>query len=144
MTVLVSAETVLLVLLLILVAGLLRSHAELLRRLGPEGSGAPGPDRLAVRPPDAGTPRDDAAAPVISGATLAGDSVVLDPAGVGAEPMLLAFLTSGCSTCREFWQALGQDELPGVQTVILAKGSDRERPSRLRELAPDGVPVEVS
>jgi len=37
MTALVSVETVLLVLLLVLVAGLLRSHAEILRRLGPAG-----------------------------------------------------------------------------------------------------------
>ena len=34
MTALVSVETVLLVLLVVLVAGLLRSHAEILRRLG--------------------------------------------------------------------------------------------------------------
>ena len=37
MTALVSVETVLLVLLVVLVAALLRSHAEILRRLGPEG-----------------------------------------------------------------------------------------------------------
>ena len=35
MVALVSVETVLLVLLVLLVAGLLRSHAEILRRLGP-------------------------------------------------------------------------------------------------------------
>ena len=34
-TAIVSVETVLLVLLIVLVAGLLRSHAEILRRLGP-------------------------------------------------------------------------------------------------------------
>ena len=35
MVAIVSVETVLLVVLLVLVAGLLRSHAEILRRLGP-------------------------------------------------------------------------------------------------------------
>ncbi|MEA2353553.1 MAG: hypothetical protein QOJ14_1967, partial [Thermoleophilaceae bacterium] len=35
MTALVAVETLLLVLLILLVAGLLRSHAEILRRLGP-------------------------------------------------------------------------------------------------------------
>jgi len=35
MVAIVSVETVLLVLLLVLVAGLLRSHAEIMRRLGP-------------------------------------------------------------------------------------------------------------
>ena len=39
MVALVSVETVLLVLLVVLVAALLRSHAEILRRLGPEGDG---------------------------------------------------------------------------------------------------------
>ena len=38
MEALVAVETVLLVLLVVLVAGLLRSHAEILRRLGPAGS----------------------------------------------------------------------------------------------------------
>ncbi len=42
MVALVSAETVLLVLLLVLVAGLLRSHAEILRRLGAPADGAAG------------------------------------------------------------------------------------------------------
>ena len=38
MTALVSVESVLLVVLLLLVAGLLRSNAEILRRLGPPGA----------------------------------------------------------------------------------------------------------
>ena len=41
MVALVSIETVLLVLLVVLVAALLRSHAEILRRLGPESAVAP-------------------------------------------------------------------------------------------------------
>jgi hypothetical protein len=40
MTALVSVESVLLVVLLLLVAGLLRSNAEILRRLGPPGADA--------------------------------------------------------------------------------------------------------
>ena len=40
MTVLVACETVLLALLVLLVAGLLRSHAEILRRLGPASAEA--------------------------------------------------------------------------------------------------------
>jgi hypothetical protein len=42
MTVLVGCETLLLVLLVVLVAGLLRSHAEILRRLGPEEASSEG------------------------------------------------------------------------------------------------------
>jgi hypothetical protein len=143
MAILVSAETVLLVLLLVLVAGLLRSHAELLRRLGPGG-----PDTAvspAVVAPTAVSPAGgERAAPAISGATLGGDPLVLDLSGVRAQPVLLAFLTSGCSTCRQFWEALDREAVPGTQTVIVAKGSDRERPARLQELAPAEVPVVVS
>ena len=50
MTALVSVETVLLVLLIVLVVGLLRSHAELLRRLGP-GDGAAGSATRSLRRP---------------------------------------------------------------------------------------------
>ena len=64
MVALVSVETVLLVLLIVLVAALLRSHAELLRRLGPEGEPrVPAPAAAFARkrrpsspaPPRAGT-----------------------------------------------------------------------------------------
>ena len=46
MVAIVAVETVLIVLLIVLVAGLLRSHAEILRRLGPAGDAvAPPPKR---------------------------------------------------------------------------------------------------
>jgi hypothetical protein len=50
MVAIVSVETVLLVLLLVLVAGLLRSNAEILRRLGPPGEPGPGPIAPPGRP----------------------------------------------------------------------------------------------
>jgi hypothetical protein len=138
---LVSAETVLLVVLVVLVAGLLRSHAEILRRLGPAGE--PSGDRLAS--PD-GTPRrTDPNAPALAGTTPAGDPVRLAFDGVAGAPTLLAFLTSGCSTCAGFWETLGEPRLPAeVQTVVVTRGGDRESPSRLRSLAPAGIPVVMS
>ena len=58
---------------------------------------------------------------------------------------LLAFLTSGCATCAGFWETLGQAGLPdGVRTVVVAHGAERERPARLRKLAPPGIPVVMS
>lgn len=137
MTVLVAVETVLLVLVLILVAGLLRSHAELLRRLGtsPDAAGAP-----AVPRRDPGEP-----APAISGSTPAGDAVGLSFEGVTATPTLLAFLTTGCSTCAGFWDELGEHRLPaGVRTVIVTHGAEREQPARLQTLARQRVPVVMS
>ncbi len=144
MTALVSVETVLLVLLVVLVAGLLRSHAEILRRLGStaDEEGPPSP----VTPPTM-TPRTvgQLRPATLAGSTPDGDAVTLAFDAPGAGPALLAFLTSGCSTCASFWEALGERGLPpGVRTVIVTHGSDRERPARLRSLAPAGIPVVMS
>jgi hypothetical protein len=140
MVAIVSVETVLLVLLVVLVAGLLRSHAEILRRLGPPGEQEP-----AIAPPPA-TARSAAEVPApLTGATPDGDVVALAFDGPASVPTLLAFLTSGCSTCAGFWETLGERRLPpGVQTVIVTRGDDREHRSRLRSLAPSGVPVVMS
>lgn len=132
MVALVSVETVLLVLLIVLVAGLLRSHAELLRRVGDGVTPRSAPPRAA------GTP-----ASAIAGVTPSGDPVGLAFEGGGAT--LLAFLTSGCSSCAGFWETLGERRLPpGVEPVIVAHGAERERPAALRSLAPRGVPVVMS
>jgi hypothetical protein len=139
MTAIVSVETVLLVLLVVLVAGLLRSHAEILRRLGPTGE--PVGPAAAQRP----APRRDPRAAAIAGPTPAGDAVTLDFGGGGGRPTLLAFLSSGCSTCSGFWAGLAEHQVaPQVQTVIVTHGPEREQPARLRSLAPDGIPVVMS
>ncbi len=147
MVAIVSVETVLLVLLVVLVAGLLRSHAEIMRRLGPEdGSTAPAPPVPARQDDGVRGPRGAAAqAPELAGVTPAGDAVKLAFARGAGPPTLLAFLTSGCGTCAGFWETLGERRLPaGVRTVIVAHGSDRERPAKLRSLTPDGVAVVMS
>jgi len=136
----VSVETVLLVLLVVLVAGLLRSHAEILRRLGPAAEPSD-----SLPPPTARAASSGRGAVPVAGATPRGDAISLAFDGPGSMPTLLAFLTSGCSTCIGFWETLGEPRLPtGVQTVIVAKDADRESPRRLRSLAPDGVQVVMS
>jgi hypothetical protein len=144
-SVLVSVETVLLVLLVVLVAGLLRSHAEILRRLGP--GDAPAAPEPSIEPADGGVRAalGSAPAPALTGVGPSGDAVSLSFDGGSASPTLLAFLTSGCSTCAGFWETLGEQRLPaGVQTMIVTHGSERERPARLRALAPEGIPVVMS
>jgi hypothetical protein len=132
----VSIETVLLVLLLVLVAALLRSHAEILRRLGPEGQRAPD-----LPEPPAGV-RVHTSAPELAGITPTGDAIKLAFDGT---PTLLAFLSSGCTSCAGFWEGLGQRRLPaGLETMIVTRGPDREQRSRLRSLAPGAVPVVMS
>ncbi len=139
MAALVAGETMLLVLLAVLVVGLLRSHAEILRRLGPaEDDGAPGPADL-VRGGRSGAHGQRARD--ISGATPDGDAVQVG-LSAGSPTTLVAFLSSGCSTCETFWRELAG--LPGpldelvTRTVIVTHDQARESPGRLRELAPAG------
>jgi hypothetical protein len=148
MTALVAVETLLLVLLILLVAGLLRSHAEILRRLGPPDD-EPAAERegLVVRQHAPARGDGELAAPDVAGATLAGDSVKVSLAP-GSPPTLLAFLTSGCTSCGNFWEAFGghgiEELAPGVRVVAVTKDGSHESPSRLRELAPAGLPVLLS
>lgn len=137
MVAIVSVETVLLVLLVVLVAALLRSHAEILRRLGPpEDARAP----KVAEPPT--SIRTDTDAPEIAGVTATGDAIKLSLNGA---PILLAFLSSGCTSCARFWGALGEHPLPhGVQPMIVTRGPDREQRSKLRSMAPASVPVVMS
>jgi hypothetical protein len=133
---LVSVETVLLVLLVVLVVALLRSHAEILRRLGPEDGGAP-----RLPDPPAGV-RPGAEAPEIAGVTPTGDAIKLSLSGA---PTLLAFLSSGCTSCGRFWETLGEHRLPdGLHPLIVTRGADREQRTKLRPLAPAAVPVVMS
>ena len=134
----VSVETVLLVLLVVLVAALLRSHAEILRRLGPEGATEPLPEPRAAA-------RGDGPAPALAGVTPDGDAVRLAFDGRSTTPTLLAFLTTGCTSCAHFFDTLGERRpAGGLETVIVTRGADREQRVKLRSLAPPGVPVVMS
>lgn len=143
MTVLVAAETLLLIVLLVLVAGLLRSHAEILRRLGPPGEhGEPVAGAGLPEPPDRAAAD---VAPDVAGATLEGDVVKLSLAP-GGPSTLLAFLGSGCQSCGALWRTLGEPHaVPGdARVVVVTKDTSHESPSRLAELAPAGVPLVMS
>jgi len=144
MTALVVVETILLVLLSVLVVGLLRSHAEILRRLE-SGDVA---ERPAAQPLAIAQPRDDAPAPAdVGGVTLGGDAVQIAVGAPGTRT-LLAFLTSGCSVCGGFWQALREGAAAtapaGARVVVVTRDSSMESPSRLRDLAPADLPVIMS
>jgi hypothetical protein len=140
---LVVVETLLLILVGLLVAGLLRSHAEILRRLeSPEPSSA-------SRAPGVSAPARDRAAPAsdVAGVTLHGDAVQF-AVRTPRTNTLLAFLSSGCTTCKIFWDGLQpavRREVPGIaRVVVVTKDSAFESPSRLRALAPPDVPVVMS
>jgi hypothetical protein len=159
LTVVVVIETIVLALLSVVVVSLLRSHAEVLRRL-PEPDDEHDHDLDAQRievggledraaaeptlpshlpgPRVASTPAHD-----IAGQTLDGDDVAVSVSAGG--PTLVAFLSSGCLTCRTFWEGLRPEvrrPLPGdARLVVVVKDRDRESPSKLRELTSPGVDV---
>jgi hypothetical protein len=156
MLALVVLEALLILVLGVLVVGLLRSHAEILRRLHELGAGvyedeaaADGvtstielTDRPDIRTRD-GVPEPREVAAVgahdVSGVTPTGNGKAVGVVGT-EHSTLLAFLSSGCGTCVDFWQAFasGQaNDLPGRDTrlVVVTKGPEDESVSAVRELA---------
>lgn len=157
MTALVIALGVVVAVLAVLVAGLLRSHADILRAL----------HALGITEEELGEHdhRSDADAPAFK--TRAGvprphglegtahDIVGTTPSGGAARAAvvstrhttLLAFLSSGCLTCRDFWDAFARDlTLPGTDTrlVVVTQGPEAESAATVADLAPDGVTVLMS
>lgn len=128
----------------LLVVSLLRSHAEIIRRL----------DSLGVRleEEDHGTEltrveraqtRD--AAKGIAGVTPEGEPVVVSPT-VGTDPVLVAFLSTSCSSCTVFWEwidgaRLAVDDLR-FRPIVVTLGAEEESPTRAQSLihgSPDVV-----
>ena len=157
MTVLVVALTVAVALLGLLVVGLLRSHAEILRQLHALGSGREDVDAPAA------AAADKAPFEVREGVVVPGDATgtpAHDLVGVSEDETslvsvvgvphdtLIAFLSTGCSTCEGFWEvfaAPGGTGLPdGTRLVVVTKGPDLESESVVRSLAPATVPLVMS
>src|SRR3954447_6133918 len=113
----VIAEGVVVALLALLVTGLLRSHAEILRALHDLGAGVQPDEPQPVRP----TART-------STATAASDVAGVDRDGAATalavtstdHDTLLAFLSSGCTTCQPFWAAFRAGvEVPGDARLVV-------------------------
>ncbi|HEU5082256.1 MAG TPA: hypothetical protein VFU14_02870 [Acidimicrobiales bacterium] len=159
MTALVWLLTAVVAVLALLVVGLLRSHATILRALhdagidlDPDRSAAGGAGPVSVDEPRI---RTQAGVPGPAGASgqRASDLIGTTPGGgtrtvsvTGGSPTLLAFLTAGCSTCAAFWEAFaaaadGADlGLPAdVRLVVVTKGAELESPADVAALAPPGV-----
>lgn len=148
-------ETVVVVLLTLLVAGLLRSHAEILRRLHALGAGldpdapveAAGPAMSRTVDLRSPGPAAFAAAADLDGAGLRDDAVHVSIAGA-RHRTLLAFLSSGCLTCQVFWEAFADgrdlDLSDDTRLVVVTKDGREESISALRRLAPPDLPVVMS
>ena len=140
-----------------LVAGLLRSHAEILRALHELGVdldparaetsavstavGAPTIRRSEVpkRPSRSGTD--------VMGVTPAQDAVSIAVTGV-KHLTLLAFLSSGCGSCLNFWDVFrdsGPIAVPGdARLVCVTKDPSAESVAGISRLAPTDIPVVMS
>lgn len=153
--------------LALLVVGLLRSHAEILRALHDAGISldpdrehdhtASGPRTPGVERSRSGTPtftsdtpptiRTADGVPEPAGATgrRAVDISGITPTGgtrtVSVAPSdqatLLAFLTTGCATCADFWGAFAEGvELPvDTRLVVVTQGPEAESPADVAAMA---------
>ncbi|MDU0313721.1 hypothetical protein RKE38_08475 [Phycicoccus sp. M110.8] len=151
----VVAEGVAIVLLGLLVLGLLRSHALILRALHELGAGlelekeadtgvtratsggAPGPVPVELESGVVPATRHDSArGHDVVGTALDRTERRHDVTAPGSRT-LLAFLTSGCSVCQTFWEEFQHDvDVPGNgRLVVVAKGPEEESPSALKALA---------
>ncbi len=130
--------------LAILVAGLLKSHAEILRQLHALGVSEEGTVTVGsaqTQPKTTGFER--APSTTLNGVTLAGGAQTIS-LEQGRGKTMLAFLSSGCLSCETFWKELSGDfepPTPDTRAVIVTKGPESESPSRVRELAPSPCPL---
>ena len=129
--------------LTVFVFGLLRTHAEILRALhragisldedSPPGSRPPGPTSGGETGPGAHD---------VIGTVPGGGPTKVSVTGV-SHLTLLAFLSSGCRTCRGFWEAFTAPdlELPGADTRLVIVGQDPvyDSEAAFAELVPPGV-----
>ena len=155
LTAIVATLTVVVAVLTVLVVGLLRSHAEILRRLHDLGADAydDGPGHTAGRAQPSLVPADDAglvghrAPDAIAGSSPTGGALSVALAGRD-EATLVAFLSSGCVTCATFWDELANPRQaslgPGIRVVIVTKDPDREAPGEIARLAPPGLTTVMS
>ena len=156
MVALVVVVTFVVILLGLLVAGLLRSHADILRSLHELGVGVGDPVHTSDPSLQAGAshlPAWSETTPALRPAsTVAGVTPAGDARAVAVNNSdgftLLAFLSSGCATCAAFWKTLQVPdslELPeGTRVAIVTKGPDRELPTEVAALTTGHVPVVMS
>jgi hypothetical protein len=151
-TILVTALTIAVLVLTVLVLGLLRSYAAILRHLHDLGAGLDGeidPGAPAPRVLDHGP-----TAP--GGARTATDIVGTSPTGAALalriveadHDTVLAFLSTGCTTCQPFWEAIATPGAialpPSTRLIVVTQGAEAEVPAEVSRLAPPGVTVVMS
>jgi hypothetical protein len=143
----VIALSLIVIFMAMLVVGLLRSHAAILRKLESLGAGLDDDHRgtlaISERPPSA----QPANARSIVGVDPDGDPVAISLT-VGDEPVLIAFLSTSCSSCTVFWERLDRAEMVfgdrPHRVVIATLGPDEESPTRAKALQRGDADVVMS
>ncbi len=169
MTVLIAVQTVVLIVLAVLVAGLLRAYATVLQRLHALDGGetaSPPPFRTVPGVPapaaDAGSGGDQwgadsgiagavarqewAPAHDLRGEGLTGEIISVRTVSVEHDTVLV-FLSAGCAGCTVFWEQLATGRVPfagGGRVLVVTKSPDEESPALLRQVCPPGVDVVMS
>jgi hypothetical protein len=160
MTILVTLETVVLLILTVLVAGLLRAYGTVLRRLHelappgptPQDFGLPDERRLrseqwAEPLPAPDTRGEWSAAHDLSGESVTGEIITARVVGSDRDAVLL-FLSSTCASCEDFWTELAQRDMrrlpPSIRLVIVTQGPEAESRAAIAALAPAGIDVIMS
>jgi hypothetical protein len=143
-------QSIVLVLLAVFVVGLLRSHAAILgslARLGSqlEGTGSSGESGFTEVPAGEELPAE---IHDLAGVTPHGDGVEIPLVG-SAQLTLIAFLSTTCMTCREFWDAFADPRNAevvgrGSQVVLVTKGPETEQPDDVAALAPEHLRILMS
>lgn len=139
-------------LLAVIVVSLLRSHADILKTL--HDAGLRGDQPSLARAREIGHPQipDEGQALAAAVLDLVGESPTGDALSISlaaAPRTLLAFLSSGCLTCRELWATIDAEGQPslrnlGARLVIVGKSASEESPSALADLASLAVPTVLS
>ncbi len=153
MTVLVVLLAIAVGVLALLVFGLLRTHAEILRALDRAGISLDGEETpgsaagVVAERSEADATTGPAGARDLVGKVPAGGPTKIAVTGV-AHFTLLAFLSPGCRTCKRFWEAFAAPnlELPGGDTRLVIVGQDpaHDSESAMAELVPSGVKAVLS
>ena len=146
----------------VLVVGLLRSHADIIRALhsmgvgvgdpaNPVAGGVESPVALRMNPsllnPPLPSERSATSIHDLEGVSPGGDQLVVSVSTAGQT--LLAFLSSGCSSCQAFWSALADPAQrallpPATRVVVVTKGPEFESPDSIAVMAPAGITVIMS
>lgn len=132
-------ESVVLLLVVVLVVGLLRSHASILRILHEAGLDTDS------APPAEAQPRllqigSDALGRDVAGLSVAGDALSFGVIGVDGDT-LLAFLSTTCHTCAPFWEAFrAVVVVPGGARLIVVV-VEEDSTDRLAQLAGSDLAV---